>query len=333
MKKLNVGIVGTGHIGIRHIGHIEKYANLVAVCDIKETLVKDVGVKHNCNSYNNVDDMLNSESFDLVSVCTPNYLHMVHTVKALRNGCNVLCEKPMALSSRDCELMIHAAEQYNKRLFIVKQNRFNPPVLNVKKALDENRLGKVFCVQLSCFWNRNDKYFNSSDWKGKLRLDGGPLFTQFSHFIDLLYWLIGDIQDVSVHLGNFVHRDVIEFEDTGVVCLKFVNGAVGTINYTIGAFGKNMEGSLTIFGTEGCVKISGQYLNTIEYQNIKDYTINDVVGSKSPNDYGYYVGSMSNHDLVYQNVIDVLTNNGCIKTDIIDGFKTVQIIEKIYKGR
>src|SRR5947207_11099086 len=173
----------------------------------------------------------------------------------------------MALSVQDCGEMIKEAERANRRLFIVKQNRFNPPVEAVKKAIDEGRLGKVYSIQLSCFWNRNNEYYDNS-WKGTLNMDGGTLFTQFSHFIDLLYWMIGDIKTVQAFTSNFHHQGEIEFEDTGVVALQFYNGAIGTINYTVNSFKKNMEGSLTIFGEKGTVKIGGQYLNELEYKSI-----------------------------------------------------------------
>ena len=225
--------------------------------------------------------------------------------------------------------MINAAERANKRLFIVKQNRFNPPVAAVKKIIDEGRLGKIYSAQLSCFWNRNEAYYKNS-WKGTKDLDGGTLFTQFSHFIDLLYWIVGDVKDVQGFLGNFDHQGIIEFEDTGVVSLKFYNGAIGTINYTVNSHGRNMEGSLTLFGEKGTVKIGGQYLNELEYQDIRDYKIDNLPPGNPPNNYGQYQGSMSNHDKVYQNVIEVIGGSGIIATNGFEGLKTVEIIDKIY---
>jgi predicted dehydrogenase len=147
---------------------------------------------------------------------------------SLRAGCHVLCEKPMALNSSDCLVMIQEAEKAGKHLFVVKQNRFNPPVVAVKKLLDEKKLGTIYSIQLNCFWNRDAKYYDNS-WKGTLALDGGTLFTQFSHFIDLLYWMFGDIKQVKTFKKNFAHQNIIEFEDTGVVILEFENGGMGTI--------------------------------------------------------------------------------------------------------
>lgn len=332
MEKINVAIVGTGRIGKRHAEHVKKLGNLVAVCDIKEDVADKVSKEFGCSCYYSIDDLLErEEDLDLVSICTPNGLHAEHSIKALSAGNNVLCEKPMATCVEDCESMIHAAEQANKRLFVVKQNRFNPPMQALKKAIDEKRLGEIVNVHLNCFWNRNKNYYESSDWKGSMDLDGGTLFTQFSHFIDLLYWLAGDIKEVCGFTENFTHKKLIDFEDTGVVAFRFRNGALGSINYTVCSFDHNMEGSITIFAEKGTVKVGGQYLNVLEYQSIKDYKI-DVTEKSSPaNDYGFYKGSMSNHDKVYENIIDVLQNGGSIQTNIIDGLKTVQIIEKIYR--
>jgi predicted dehydrogenase len=272
----------------------------------------------------------NENDLDVIAVCTPNGLHAEHSIKAFKKGLHVLCEKPMAITVYDCGEMIKEAEKANKRLFVVKQNRYNPPVKAIKEALDENRLGKIYSIQLNCFWNRNAEYYNQSDWKGTVNLDGGALFTQFSHFIDLLYWMFGDIKRTESITRNFNHNGIIEFEDTGVVIVEFYNGVIGTINYTVNSYSKNMEGSLTIFGEYGTVKIGGQYLNELEYQNIKDYKITNLPEGNPPNNYGQYVGSMSNHDKVYKNVVDVLQNKGTIGTNGFEGLKTVEIIDKIY---
>jgi predicted dehydrogenase len=235
----------------------------------------------------------------------------------------------MAISSADCMAMIHEAEKAGKYLFVVKQNRFNPPVVAVKKLLDEKKLGNIYSIQLNCFWNRDEKYYENS-WKGTKELDGGTLFTQFSHFIDLLYWMIGDVKRVKGFKKNLAHKNCIEFEDTGVIIIEFENGTIGTINYTVNSYKKNMEGSLAIFGEKGTVKIGGQYLNELEYQQIQDHVIPDLPAGNKANEYGFYQGSMSNHDKVYKNLVDVIHNNAPMVAGSYDGLKTVQIIEKIY---
>jgi UDP-N-acetyl-2-amino-2-deoxyglucuronate dehydrogenase len=331
MNKLKFAIIGCGRIAERHAEQIDRLAVLVAVCDNIEDNAKRLGQKYGSNVYSDYKDLLKDEKeLDVISICTPNGLHAEHSIEAFRKGFHVLCEKPMAISVYDCGEMIKEAEKANKRLFVVKQNRYNPPVLALKRALDENRLGKILSVQLNCFWNRNEEYYTQSAWKGTQKLDGGTLFTQFSHFIDLLYWMFGDIKRVDAITKNLNHTKIIEFEDSGVVIMEFYNGIIGTINYNVNSFAKNMEGSLTIFGESGTVKIGGQYLNELEYQNIRDYKISDLPEGNPPNNYGQYVGSMSNHDRVYENVIDVLLNKGTIGTNGFEGLKTVEIIDKIY---
>jgi predicted dehydrogenase len=271
------------------------------------------------------------KSLDVLVVSTPNGLHAEHSIMGLNNGLHVLCEKPMAIKKADCCKMIEAAERNQKKLFIVKQNRFNPPVAAVKELLSKDSLGKIYSIQLNCFWNRNADYYKNS-WRGDKHMDGGTLFTQFSHFIDILYWFLGDVKKAKSLIANFAHNGLIEFEDTGIVLLEFENGIIGSINYTVNAYQKNMEGSLTIFAEKGTVKIGGQYLNELEYQCIDNYSIKDLPIGNSVNNYSTYTGSMSNHDKVYKNLTEVLFNNVPMYADAHDGLKTVEIIEKIYSN-
>ena len=333
MQQLKFAIIGCGRIAQRHAEHISNLAVLKAVCDNNLTKAKILGEKYSANIYSSVDELLRHESdIDVVTICSPNGLHAEHSIKALRAGFHVLCEKPMAITVEDCGKMITEAEKANRRLFVIKQNRFNPPVAAVKQLVEEGRLGRILSVQLNCFWNRNFDYYQSSDWKGKKGMDGGTLYTQFSHFIDLLYWIVGDVKKAYAFGGNYAHHGVIEFEDTGVVALEFYNGTIGTINYTVNSFDKNMEGSITLFGEKGTIKVGGQYLNELEYQNIEGYVIKDLPPGNPANNYGQYQGSMSNHDKVYSNVIDVLTKQGVIATNGFEGLKTVEIIDKIYQA-
>lgn len=328
---LRFAIIGCGRIAQRHAEHIDNCGRLVATYDIDSSKASALADTYQADHFSELGQMLAGGDIDVVSVCSPNGLHAEHTIAALRANCHVVCEKPMALSSQDCGAMIHEAERANRRLFVVKQNRFNPPVAAVKTLLDEDRLGKISSVQLNCFWNRNEKYYQNS-WKGTRILDGGCLYTQFSHFIDLLYWFIGDVAAAHSFVANHGHQDLVEFEDCGVVALEFQNGTLGTIHFTINSHGKNMEGSITLFGEKGTVKIGGQYLNELEYQNLAEGKITDLPPGRPANEYGEYVGSMSNHDRVYENVVDVLTNNGIIATHGYEGLKTIEIIEKIYNA-
>jgi len=329
-SNLKFAIVGCGRIAQRHAEHISKKAQLTAVCDIVPEKADVLAELYNAKAYYSLTDLLSAlDTFDVLAVCSPNGLHAEQSIDALQSGVHVVCEKPMALSVYDCGRMIQAAEKNNCRLFAIKQNRYNPPVAAVKQLIEEGKLGKINSIQLSCFWNRNEAYYANS-WKGTKMMDGGTLFTQFSHFIDLLYWMLGDVVEVKSMTGNYEHSNVIEFEDTGVVILRFANGAIGTVNYTVNSYNKNMEGSLTIFAEKGTVKIGGQYLNELEYQQIEGLKIENLPEGNKPNNYGTYFGSMSNHDLVYDNVINVLEKGGSITTSAFEGLKTVEIIEKIY---
>jgi predicted dehydrogenase len=331
MNTINFAIVGCGRIAQRHAEHIHNTigCNLVATCDIEFDKAQKLADAYGSIPYSSIEELLENKNVDILSICSPNGLHAHHSILGLNAGKHVLCEKPMALSAYDCGEMIKAAEKANKRLFVIKQNRYNPPVAAVKTLIEEGQLGKISSVQLSCFWNRNENYYANS-WKGTKELDGGTLYTQFSHFVDLLYYLIGDVKEVKAYGGNFQHQGIIEFEDTGVVILKFHNGAIGTINYTVNSYKKNMEGSLTIFGDKGTVKIGGQYLNELEYQQIEGVEITKLEQGNKANNYGEYQGSMSNHDKVYQNIVEVLKNGASITTNMFEGLKTVEIIEKIY---
>jgi UDP-N-acetyl-2-amino-2-deoxyglucuronate dehydrogenase len=331
--KLKFSIVGCGRVAQRHAEHIHTLGELAAVCDVLEDKAITLAEKYGAAAYSSIDELLQkTPTVDVIAICTPNGLHATHTIQALEAGYHVICEKPMALTVNDCKAMIRAAEKAGRKLFIVKQNRFNPPVAAVKKLIDEGRLGTLYSVQLNCFWNRGRSYYEGSTWSGTKTLDGGTLFTQFSHFIDLVHWIVGDIREVQGYIANRGHGDSIEFEDTGVIAAQFYNGAIGTINYTVNSHRKNMEGSLTLFGEKGTVKIGGQYLDKLEYQDIQDYTIGVLPTGNPPNHYGEYQGSMSNHDKVYQNVIDTLLGKGTIATDGFEGLKTVEIIDKIYSN-
>ncbi len=329
MPALSFAIIGCGNIGKRHAQHIAARGVLCAVCDIDTHKAATLGKAYNTAVYSSLEELLAGEKeLTVIAICTPNGLHASQTIQCLQAGHHVVCEKPMAINPDDCRRMIAASEQNNRQLFIVKQNRFNSAVAEVKKALSLHALGRILSFQINCFWNRNEAYYTGS-WHGTNDLDGGTLFTQFSHFIDILYWLLGDVQSVQSYLQNSAHPN-IAIEDSGVVIIHLQNGAIGTLNYTVNAYRENMEGSFTIFGEKGTVKIGGQYLNNIQYQHINNYVISPLPEQNVANDYGFYKGSMSNHDKVYDNVLEVLQNGAAITTNAYEGLKTVEIIEKIY---
>ncbi len=329
-RDITFSIVGCGRIAERHAEHIARVGRLVSVCDTNIERAKEFSRKYGAVAYASLAEMLSGpECAEVISVCSPNGLHAEHSILSLRAGRHVVCEKPMALTVRDCERMIMESEKAGRRLFIVKQNRFNPPIVELKRLISDGALGDILSVQLNCFWNRNKDYYGSSEWKGTKDLDGGALYTQFSHFLDLLNWLIGDVKELRAYTGNANHPE-IEIDDQGVVALRFENEALGTIHYSTNAFEKNLEGSLTVFGTRGTVKVGGEYLNVLEYVAVEDYSPPTLPRGKESNDYGSYRGSMSNHDKVYENVADVLRSSGVITTSGIEGLRTVELICRIY---
>ncbi len=329
-NQLNFAIIGCGKIAPRHAENIARVGKLVAVCDIIPEKADLLAAPFASNPYYSLDELIFKEKkLDVLVICTPNGLHAEHSIKALLSGHHVLCEKPMCLCSTEAIQMKEVAESVDKKIFVVKQNRYNPPVIAVKKMIDEGKLGKILSVQINGFWNRPKEYF-ADGWKGTKKMDGGILFTQFSHFIDLAYWLVGNINSVKAIKRNFQLKDIIETEDNCFVLAEFSNGAIGTFNFSISAYEKNMEGSITLLAEKGTVKIGGQYLNVLDYQQIEAMEPIMLEKGNPVNNYGIYEGTMSNHDKVYDNLILAIKDPGHSFTGIEDGMKTVEIIEKIY---
>jgi predicted dehydrogenase len=328
--KIRFLIVGYGNIGRRHAAHIQQneHTELVAVCDVNPS-VKPVG---DLPFYTDLNEMLATEQADVLCVCTPNYLHEPHTIAGLNAKLHTVVEKPMAMSVAECDNMIAAAQANGKIIFAVKQNRYNPPVQAVKQLIKEDGLGKLYMMQVNCFWNRGDAYYAESNWRGKKIEDGGCLFTQFSHFVDIMYYLNGKIKAVEGWIHNYAHQHNTQVEDTGSFVLKAENGCIINFNFTTCSYERNMEGSITLFGEKGTVKIGGQYLNTIEYQKLEQGELPDIQIQAKANDYGLYQGSMSNHDKLIQNVADVLLHGKPIMTSAEDGREVVRIIEQMYAG-
>jgi predicted dehydrogenase len=199
--------------------------------------------------------------------------------------------------------------------------------------VSEGRLGKIFMVEVNCYWNRDERYYKPGDWKGTLDQDGGTLFTQFSHFIDIMYWLFGDIKNINARFESFNHKHLTELEDSGIITFDFVKGGMGSINFSTSVWDKNMESSITIIGETGSVKVGGQYMDQVEYCHIKDYVMPELAPSNPPNDYGPYKGSAANHQYVIQNVIETLQHKNSATTNALEGLKVVDIIERIYEHR
>ncbi len=334
-KKVKFAIVGSGHIGKRHAEMVRRNpeAELVAMTDIKpkeEIGLTDLEVPF----FLSMDELFKSGlEIDVIAVCSPNGLHAEHTLKALEQKKHVVIEKPMGLTVADCEKIIFKALQVSRQVFCVMQNRYSPPSLWIKDIIDRGLMGSIYMVQLNCYWNRDDRYYTGKNWKGINKLDGGTLFTQFSHFIDIMYWLFGDITQIQAKFNDFNHQTLTEFEDSGFVSFQFINGGMGTIGYSTSVWDKNLESSMTIIAENGSVKIGGQYMNEVEYCHIKDYTMPKLPPVNPANDYGVYKGSAANHHYIIENVIDTLKGRTTATTNALEGLKVVDIIERIYALR
>ena len=333
--KIKFAVVGCGHIGKRHAEMIQRNdeAELVALCDIKpkETLGID---QYEVPFFSDIDTMLKSDiGFDVVNVCTPNGWHVDHTFKSLCAMKHVVCEKPMGLTKASVEQVIYKSLQVSRHLFLVMQNRYSPPSVWIKEVVDKKLLGDIFHVQLNCYWNRDERYYKKGNWKGTADLDGGTLFTQFSHFIDIMYWLFGDITDIQGIFADNNHRGLTDFEDSGIVSFKFIQGGMGCINYSTSVWDTNLESSITIIGSNGSIKIGGQYMNEVEYCHIKNYSMPTLDQVNPANDYGTYKGSAANHHYVIENVVATLKGRTTITTNALEGMKVVDIIERIYEVR
>ncbi|MBM3399613.1 MAG: Gfo/Idh/MocA family oxidoreductase [Bacteroidetes bacterium] len=330
--KVKFAVLGTGHIGKRHAEMISRNpaAELVALADISPK--NDLGVEiFGVPFYNSLQSLLaEGPDFDVLNIATPNGLHGQHAIAALKANKHVVIEKPMALSKAECEQVVHNAMAHHKLVFCVMQNRYSPPSVWIKDLLNSGKLGKIFMVQVNCYWNRDERYYKAGNWKGLQVLDGGTLFTQFSHFIDIMYWLFGDITDIRAQFEDFIHKTNTEFEDSGMIQFRFLNGGLGCINYSTSVWDKNFESSVTIIAENGTVKIGGQYMNEVEYCHIKDYTMPELPPANPANDYGHYKGSAANHNFVIENVVDTINRNVAPTTNALEGLKVVEIIERIY---
>jgi UDP-N-acetyl-2-amino-2-deoxyglucuronate dehydrogenase len=331
MSSLRFAIIGCGKIAPRHAAEAAKQGKLVAVCDIVKDRADALAQQYDAKAYYTIEALLDNEkAIDIAAICTPNGLHAQHSITALKAGCHILCEKPLSISGADAVKMIDTAKAANRKLFVVKSTRYNPALATLKKIIEEKKLGQLYSFQLNCFWNRPASYYHDS-WKGQLAMDGGTLYTQFSHYIDALLWLFGDVDMITGFRQNTAHKDTIEFEDNGVVAIRMQNGMLGGLNWSLNTFRKNMEVSLSLIAEKGSIRIGGEYMNKVEYQLMEDAQLS-VPDTGSANDYGFYKGSMSNHDKVYENLLIALENDNHPFTHAADGLKTVETIEKIYKA-
>ena len=341
MGKIKFAVIGCGHIGKRHACMIEGNADfkLVALCDVRKK--EELGIEEfsKAKFFDSLEALfLSGIEVDAVAIATPNGYHQEQALLVLENNCHVVIEKPMALTKAGCEQIIFKALQKHKQVFCVMQNRYSPPSVWLKDILEAGILGKIFMVQINCYWNRDDRYYKPdsktgkpTSWHGTKDLDGGTLFTQFSHFIDLMYWYFGDVTNINARLNDFIHHNSTNFEDSGFVTFDFVEGGIGSLSYSTAVWDKNLESSIMIVAENGSVKVGGQYMNEVEYCHIKDYVMPVLAESNPPNDYGPYKGSAANHHYIYENIANVIAGNESITTNALEGMKVVDIIERIYQ--
>ena len=330
---IKFAIVGCGRISKRHSELLgEKQINgacLVAACDIKKERADKIAKKYKIASYSCMHEMMSSNDVDVVVILTESGLHAKHTVELAKYGAHIMVEKPMALTLSDADSMIEACDKHGVKLFVVKQNRFNLPVVQLRKALEAGRFGNLIMGTVRVRWCRPQSYYDQDSWRGTWALDGGVLTNQASHHIDLLEWMMGDVESVFAKSLNAMAD--IEAEDTAIVILKFKNGALGVIEATTAIRPKDLEGSISILGSKGSVEIGGFAVNEMKTWNFDetlkdDESVIEKFSVNPPNVYGF------GHQAYYDHVVDCITNN---KEQLVDGFegrKSVELISAIYES-
>ncbi|OGV37175.1 MAG: oxidoreductase [Lentisphaerae bacterium GWF2_49_21] len=330
---LKVGLVGCGRIAQRHAELLGKNcisgASLAAVCDVNKKKAENLGGKYNTPWYEDFKSMMQEENPDVVSVLTPSGMHAEHVIELARYGKHIIVEKPMSLTLDDADKMIKACDANAARLFVVKQNRFNLPVVKLKEALDAGRFGKIVLGTVRVRWCRPQEYYDSDEWRGTWRYDGGVLTNQASHHIDMLEWMLGDVESVFAK-GATALVD-IEVEDTAVVVLKFLNGALGVIEATTATRPKDLEGSISILGEKGTVEIGGFAVNELKTWNFTeplpgDEDVKKKYSVNPPDVYGF------GHKAYYEHVVDCINNNRHQLVDGLEGRKSLELISAIYES-
>jgi len=330
---LRIALVGAGRIAVRHgdllgNGEIEG-AKLAAVCDVDEIRAQQLADKHGVSAYTSMDEMMEREDLDVVSVLTPSGMHAEHVIHLAKYGRHIIVEKPMALTLDDADAMIAACDAAGIRLFVVKQNRFNVPVVKLRDALEAGRFGKIVLGSIRVRWCRRQDYYDQDSWRGTWAFDGGVLANQASHHVDLLEWMVGDVDSVFAKTSTALVD--IEVEDTAVVVLKFRNGALGVIEATNATRPTDLEGSLSILGEHGSVEIGGFAVNEMKVWNFDppeedDHTVLENYSVNPPNVYGF------GHQMYYEHVVSCLRNGSTHLVDGLEGRKSLELIAAIYES-
>ena len=333
-ETFRIALVGCGRISKNHFDAIRKVdgLSLAAVCDIDAERARRAGDEQGVPAYRTIDDMLHASDdeapFDIVAVCTPSGLHSAHGAAAARAGKHVITEKPMAISLTQADDLVHACDEAGVQLFVVKQNRLNPPIQLLKRAVDKGRFGRIYMANVTVRWQRPQEYYDAEPWRGTWEFDGGAIMNQASHYVDLIQWLVGPVESVLAKTATQARR--IEAEDSGVGLVKFRSGALGVIEVNVLTYPRNLEGSITVLGEKGSVKIGGTAVNRVEHWLFADYDDDDkLVDSAStnpPNVYGF------GHEGYYRNVLSVLRGEAKPETDGRAGRKSLELILGLYES-
>ena len=331
MQKVKLGLIGCGRISKNHLDAVSQIpeAEFVAVCDCIPDKAQKVAAEYGITKiYTDHHEMLKNEELDLVSICTPSGMHPQMGIDVANAKVNVLTEKPMAINIEAADRLIKACDDNHVKLFVVKQNRLNSTMQLLKRAIEKNRFGRIYMAQANVFWQRPQAYYDAEKWRGTWEFDGGAYMNQASHYVDAIYWLFGNVDSVSAFTATMARK--IEAEDTGSAILQFRSGIIASINVTMLTYPKNFEGSITIIGEKGTVKVGGVAVNKIEKWEFDEYDDDDRIAMDSnyvpPNVYGF------GHNPYYRNVADVLLGKAEPSTDGRDGRKSVEIIQAIYRS-
>jgi UDP-N-acetyl-2-amino-2-deoxyglucuronate dehydrogenase len=327
---VRVALVGCGRISRNHFEAIARVEELelVAVADVDLTRAQAVGAEQGVPAFGSLDEMLAAVPSDLVAICTPSGLHPQHGIVAARAGRHVLTEKPMAISLAAADELVQACDAAGVHLFVVKQNRLNPPIQLLRRAVDKGRFGRIYSANTTVRWTRPQEYYDAEPWRGTWEFDGGAFMNQASHYVDLMQWLVGPVESVMAKTATQARR--IEAEDSGVALLKFRSGALGVIEVTVLTYPRNLEGSITILGEKGSVKIGGTAVNRVEHWLFAEYDDDDklveAANTNPPTVYGF------GHEGYYRNVLRVLRGEARPDTDGRAGRKSLELILGIYES-
>lgn len=330
-RKMTVALVGCGRISKNHLQAIqqhEAHLSLVGLCDIDADALDKACTEYCVPGYTNMEELIQNTRPDLIVLCTPSGLHPEQTIKAAKAGCHVITEKPMATRWQDGINMVRACDEAGVRLFVVKQNRLNATLQLLKKAVDQGRFGKIYMANINVFWTRPQDYYDQGGWRGKWEMDGGAFMNQASHYIDLIHWLLGPVDSVFAMTATLERK--IEAEDTGVMSIRWRNGAIGSVNVTMLTYPKNLEGSITILGEKGTVRIGGVAVNEIQQWEFADSAAEDEeiknASYQTTSVYGF------GHPLYYDNVIKSLQGKEQPLTDGREGLTSLELLIAAYRS-